>query len=81
MLKDVVGLERFQVVQRRLDQLDLVMVRGPGFDESSLAYIRREVAKVVGDSIELRCEFVDDIPLTPSGKLRVTVSQLPSSVA
>ena len=81
MLKDVVGLERFQVVQRRLDQLDLVMVRGPGFDESSLAYIRREVAKVVGDSIELRCEFVDDIPLTPSGKLRVTVSQLPSPVA
>ncbi|MBB6188318.1 phenylacetate--CoA ligase family protein [Rhodanobacter sp. MP7CTX1] len=81
MLKDVAGLERFQVVQRRLDQLELVMVRGPGFDESSLAYIRREVAKVVGDSIELRCEFVDDIPLTPSGKLRVTVSQLPSSVA
>jgi phenylacetate-CoA ligase len=57
------------------------MVRGPGFDESSLAYIRREVAKVVGGSIELRCEFVDDIPLTPSGKLRVTVSHLPSSVA
>jgi phenylacetate-CoA ligase len=81
MLKDVAGLERFQVVQRRLDQLDLVMVRGAGFDESSLAYIRREVAKVVGDSIELRCEFVDDIPLTPSGKLRVTVSHLPSSVA
>jgi phenylacetate-CoA ligase len=81
MLKDVAGLERFQVLQRRLDQLDLVMVRGPSFDESSLAYIRREVAKVVGDSIELRCEFVDDIPLTPSGKLRVTVSLLPSSVA
>ncbi|OOG53671.1 phenylacetate--CoA ligase family protein [Rhodanobacter sp. C03] len=77
MLKDVPGLERFQVVQRRLDQLDLAMVRGAGFEESSLTYIRREVTKVLGDSIELRCRFVDDIPLTPSGKLRVTVSELP----
>jgi phenylacetate-CoA ligase len=77
MLKDVPGLERFQVVQRQLDQLDLAIVRGTGFDESSLAYIRREVAKVLGDSIELHCRFVDHIPLTPSGKLRVTVSELP----
>jgi phenylacetate-CoA ligase len=80
MLKDVPGLERFQVVQRRLDQLDLAMVRGAGFDASSLAYIRREVAKVLGDSLELHCRFVDDIPLTPSGKLRVTVSELPPAL-
>jgi phenylacetate-CoA ligase len=80
MLKDVPGLERLQVVQRRLDQLDLAMVRGAGFDASSLAYIRREVAKVLGDSLELHCRFVDDIPLTPSGKLRVTVSELPPAL-
>jgi phenylacetate-CoA ligase len=77
MLKDVPGLERFRLVQRQLDRLDLSIVRGPGFDDASLAYIRREVNKVLGDSIELRCDFVDEIPLTPSGKLRVTVSELP----
>jgi phenylacetate-CoA ligase len=76
MLKDVPGLERFRLVQRRLDQLDLSIVRGPGFDDASLAYIRREVDKVLGGSIELRCHFVDEIPLTPGGKLRVTVSEL-----
>ncbi len=79
MLKDVPGLVRFQVVQRRLDQLDLAIVRDEGFDDASLAYIRHEVAKVLGDSIDLRCRFVDDIPLTPSGKLRVTVSELPAA--
>ncbi|MCW8807683.1 MAG: phenylacetate--CoA ligase family protein [Rhodanobacter sp.] len=78
MLKDVPGVVRFQAVQRQLDQLDLALVRGAGFDDASLAYIRREVAKVVGDSLELRCHFVEDIPLTPSGKLRVTVSELPA---
>lgn len=78
MLKDVPGLQRFQLVQRRLDRLDLSIVRGDGFDDASLAYIRREVGKVIGDSAELHCHFVDDIPLTRSGKLRVTVSELAS---
>jgi phenylacetate-CoA ligase len=77
LLKDVAGVERFQVVQRRLDQLDLSIVRNRHFDDAGLAYIRREVAKVLGDSVELHCHFVDDIPLTPSGKLRVTISELP----
>lgn len=78
MLKDVPGVQRFQLVQRQLDRLDLAIVRGADFDEASLAYIRREVAKVLGDSVALDCRFVDDIPLTPSGKLRVTVSELSS---
>jgi phenylacetate-CoA ligase len=76
MLKDVPGLARFQLVQRRLDRLDLSIVRDDAFDDASLDYIRREVAKVLGDSAELHCHFVDDIPLTRSGKLRVTVSEL-----
>lgn len=78
MLKDVPGLARFQLVQRQLDRLDLSIVRGAGFDDTSLAYIQCEVAKVLGDSAELHCHFVDDIPLTRSGKLRVTVSELDS---
>ena len=76
MLKDVPGLKRFQLVQRRLDRLELSLVCDEAFDEASLAYIRREVAKVVGDGVRLDCRRVDDIPLTPSGKLRVTVSAL-----
>jgi phenylacetate-CoA ligase len=76
MLKDVPGLERFRLVQSRLDQLDLSIVRNKDFDDTSLAYIRREVNKVLGDSVALHCHFVDEIPLTPSGKLRVTVSEL-----
>lgn len=78
MLKDVPGLARFQLVQRELDRLDLTIVRGDGFDENSLAYIRREVGKVLGDSVQLQCHFADDIPLTRSGKLRVTVTELAS---
>lgn len=77
MLKDVPGLIRFQVVQRQLDQLDLSIVRGDAFDDASLAYIRREVTKVLGENIHLQCHFVDHIALTSSGKSRVTISELP----
>lgn len=76
MLKDVPGLTRFQLVQRQLDRLDLSIVRGREFDDASLEYIHREVARVLGTSATLHCHFVDDIPLTRSGKLRVTISEL-----
>ena len=76
MLKDVPGLRQFQVVQRSLDSLDIALVRGAEFDASGEAYIRREIAKVLGDSLRVHINFVDTIPLTATGKLRVTVSEL-----
>lgn len=76
MLKDVPGLSRFQLVQRQLDRLELSIVRSGEFNDASLAYIQRETAKVLGDSVVLDYRFVDDIPLTRSGKRRVTLSEL-----
>jgi len=79
LLMSVPGITRFQVVQRQMNQLHLSMVRGPEFDDASLAYIRQEITKALGNSVELQCHFVDEIALTPSGKLRVTVCDLPPS--
>nr|WP_199041014.1 phenylacetate--CoA ligase family protein [Dyella sp. ASV24] len=76
MLKDVPGLTRFQLVQRELHRLELSIVRGDGFDDASIAYIQRETAKVLGNEVALDHRFVDDIPLTQSGKHRVTRSEL-----
>lgn len=76
MLKEVPGVLRFQLVQRALDRLDLSIVPGRAFNGDSLDFIRHEARKVLGTSVELHCHMVDDIPLTPSGKLRVTVSEL-----
>ena len=70
------GLKRYQVVQKQLDRFDILLVRDEGFDGSAIDLVRRELAKVVGDSVTLDFQFVEDIPLTPSGKLRVTISEL-----
>ncbi|HET8898238.1 MAG TPA: phenylacetate--CoA ligase family protein [Rhodanobacteraceae bacterium] len=77
MLKDVAGLRQYQVVQQRLDRLDISLVRGNGFEEGALDYIRREVAKVVGDAWQLDFHFVEHIAPNASGKFRVTRCELP----
>jgi phenylacetate-CoA ligase len=77
MLKDVSGLLMYQVVQRHLDQFDMTLVRGEGFDNSALDYIRREVRKVVGDSVRLDFQFSEHIDPGPTGKHRVTRCELP----
>lgn len=70
------GIKRYQVVQKQLDRFDILLVRDDGFDGSAIELVRRELTKRVGESVTLDFQFVDDIPLTPSGKLRVTISEL-----
>lgn len=77
MLKDVPGVRRFQVVQDSLERFTLKVVPGPEFGADQEAYVRRELAKVLGSDANLDLQRVDDIPLTASGKFRVTVSRLP----
>lgn len=71
------GIKRYQVVQRQLDAFEIRIVRDRDFEPSAIDLVRRELLKVVGDSVSLNFEFVDEIPLTQTGKLRVTISELP----
>jgi phenylacetate-CoA ligase len=77
MLKDIPGVRRFQVVQEHLNSLSLNVVADADFGPDQEAEIRREFDKVAGDSTLLDIQRVEDIPLTASGKRRVTVSRLP----
>lgn len=70
------GIERYQVVQRELGTLDVNVVRGDGFDEQAMERIAGELRSRFGDQVAVRIHYVDDIPLTPTGKHRVTISEL-----
>lgn len=71
------GIRRYQVVQKQLDALQIRIVRDQDFDPSTIELVRRELVKVLGNSVALDFEFVADIPLTQTGKQRVTISELP----
>lgn len=70
------GIERYQVVQRELASLDVNVVRGNGFDEQAMERIAGELRSQLGEHVAVRIHYVDDIPLTPTGKHRVTISEL-----
>ena len=55
----------------------VVVDDSPEFGAAQEEYVRREVTKVLGADAGLELQRVDDIPLTDSGKFRVTVSRLP----
>jgi phenylacetate-CoA ligase len=78
LMKEVPTVDRFQVRQRQLDQIELLIVPHGEVSAEQLQFIRREIERVAGGSLDVAVRFVTDIPLTASGKRRVTVSELPA---
>ncbi|TYT25100.1 phenylacetate--CoA ligase family protein [Luteimonas viscosa] len=70
------GIRRFQAVQERLDVIEVSYVAAGGFDEASLQDITFAMREAFGDTVRLDFRRTGDIPLTPTGKLRVAVSRL-----
>jgi phenylacetate-CoA ligase len=65
-------VRRFQVVQRKDRSIDLKLVPGSAFDDSLLEVVRRNCGTFL-PGVDLRTELVPDIPVGPSGKLRVVM--------
>lgn len=72
----VTGIKRYQVVQRRLDSFDVLLVRDRDFDESVVERLHNELTRAVGEEVTINFQYADNVPLTPSGKHRVTISEV-----
>jgi phenylacetate-CoA ligase len=76
LMKDIPGVERFQVVQSTLQQLRIRIVTGAGYDAAAGKLLIDALQRHLGASMQIDLQQVNDIPLTASGKLRVTISEL-----
>lgn len=76
LMKDIPGISQFQVIQKRLDQVIIRVVPSVEFSEGARTRLDEVVRKYLGDGMALVIECVDDIPLSPSGKRRVTISEI-----
>lgn len=76
LMKDFVEVARFQVVQEKLDLLIVKIVPDGKLSASSKNIIDVEVRKKVGSAMIVKYEIVSEIPLTATGKYRVTVSNI-----
>lgn len=71
------GIARFQLVQETLSEFQLKIVRNPDhWQDSTERFLRDELRKVFGDSMQLQIDHVDGIPATASGKFRFTISKV-----
>jgi phenylacetate-CoA ligase len=71
------GVDQFQVIQERINKLNIKIIKNKKFSQKDLNYIINEVQKKVGPDVEINIESVDEIPLTMSGKRRFVISKVP----
>ena len=77
LMKDIAAVETFQVRQTREDRITIHVVKRSEPSEADMRYLRFEIDKVIGAGMTVEFRFVDEIALTPSGKRRVTVRDIP----
>lgn len=73
------GVARFQAVQRSADRIEVRVVRDADFDPQALDAVLAELRRGIGPATAVEPVFTDEIPLTPTGKHRVTVYDVPEA--
>ncbi|MGY5450735.1 phenylacetate--CoA ligase family protein [Agarivorans sp. MS3-6] len=76
LFKEFAGISRFQIIQQQLDQITMKIVANEQFGEADKEMISQEINKYSHGELGLNFELVDDIPLTVSGKHRVTICEV-----
>jgi phenylacetate-CoA ligase len=72
----VPGVREFQLIQEDVRRLRLLVVAGPECAPEKFAAARADIAAIIGADCELSIEFVDSIPLPPSGKPQMLISRV-----
>lgn len=74
LIKDFPAIRRFQVVQEAIEQITLkLVVDGGNLTLGDRENLLNEIHKCTGTTVDVQLQFVDDIPLTKAGKLKVVV--------
>jgi phenylacetate-CoA ligase len=76
LAKEYGEIKQFQVIQDDVERLVIKVVPSREFTGEPLQHFKDEIVKVIGADIALDILMVDDIPLTATGKRRVTVSNV-----
>jgi phenylacetate-CoA ligase len=73
-------VEHYQIIQESKEKLIINIVPKTDIPQAKLELMRTEIQKVCGKAMNVEFKFVDEIPLTPSGKRRMVISKVPVSL-
>jgi phenylacetate-CoA ligase len=80
-ITNIPGIRQIQFVQDRLGSVTARIVKGPEWSEGTLPTLFARLRGFLGESMEVKAEFTNAIPLEASGKYRFTISTLETGAA
>lgn len=75
LLYGLTQVEQYQYVQETPERIDLNLVAAKPLDDAVVARLRERIARDVDARMELRLNYVGEIPRTASGKHRFVISR------
>lgn len=76
LFKDVNGIKEYRIIQRKIERLEVEIVRTDKFTETDLQYLMKHMESYLGDDIEISVSYPNSIDWPSSGKHRFTVSEV-----
>lgn len=72
----VPGIRQFQVEQKQRNAVTFRIVPGPGWKDEYRDRLEKEIRGNMGQTVNVKIEKVDVIPLSPAGKFRFIISKV-----
>lgn len=76
LFKDALNVKEAQIVQRRLGEISILVVRRSGYATKDELEIRRDIRSWLSPSLVVQFEYVNEIPRGSNGKFRAVLSQI-----
>lgn len=76
LITDIPGLKQAQIIQDKREHLLFKLVADGNFTPQSKAKLEGRIVQMLGSGFRVDLEFVPEIPKEPSGKYRLSVSEV-----
>jgi phenylacetate-CoA ligase len=71
------GIVQYQVVQEKIDGFMINLVKDASYREENTVALINDCKSTIGEDLDIRIDFVEEIPLLKSGKRRFVISKVP----
>jgi phenylacetate-CoA ligase len=76
LLRKKKGIERWQVIQEKIDQITIAFIPTDEFSDDTRSYIIDKVREACGEEMRVRFELKPSLESTPTGKHRFVISKI-----
>jgi len=76
LFKDALNVKEAQIIQEKLGEVRILLVRRDTFTAKDEAEMRRDIKTWLSPSLVVVFDYVDEIPREPNGKFRAVLSRL-----